>query len=233
MRKTGIPWAAADNYAALDLLPEMTAIVAGDSNHCSILVNELTHSPAVLFQMPRRSPSFQVNLAALTLLARWFEFLQAQGVWDNTRIIIVSDHGRDLQSDYPGNIPLPNGEHLQAYHPLLLVKDFADRTARPAGEPAAMVTDRHFMTNADVPLLATAGIIENPVNPFTGVPLSSRKDGGITLTTSASWAPQKHGVNTFTIGADEWLHVTTDIFKGENWRWENTTLPPPLRCCRL
>ena len=32
----------------------------------------------------------------------------------------------------------------------------------------AFKVDRRFMTNADVPLLAMEGLVEHPVNPFTG-----------------------------------------------------------------
>ena len=49
------------------------------------------------------------------------------------------------------------------YNPLLLVKDFDCNDE--------LKIDDRFMTNADTPLLAFAGLIENPVNPFTGNPI--------------------------------------------------------------
>lgn len=48
---------------------------------------------------------------------------------------------------------------LEFYFPLLMVKDFNSEGYNVSNE---------FMTNADVPTIATSGIIENPVNPFTG-----------------------------------------------------------------
>ena len=40
--------------------------------------------------------------------------------------------------------------------------------------------DEQFMTNADTPSLALSGIIENPINPFTGNPIdSSKKQEGV------------------------------------------------------
>ena len=33
------------------------------------------------------------DMAAFLQLGRWFDSLRGQGVWDNTRIIVVSDHG--------------------------------------------------------------------------------------------------------------------------------------------
>ena len=39
---------------------------------------------------------YHANAAALLRLGEWFDWMREQGVYDNTRIIIVSDHGRDL-----------------------------------------------------------------------------------------------------------------------------------------
>ncbi|HAW15347.1 MAG TPA: hypothetical protein DCW41_01405 [Clostridiales bacterium] len=50
-------------------------------------------------------------------------------------------------------------------NPILLMKDF------DSNDP--WVTDEQFMTNADVPTMATSGVIDNPVNPFTGNPINN------------------------------------------------------------
>ena len=57
------------------------------------------------------------------------------------------------------------------FNPLLLVKDFNSN--------AELTIDRQFMTNADTPTLAMQGLIENPINPFTGNPINSnvKQDG--------------------------------------------------------
>lgn len=119
---------------------------------------------------------YQCNMLAFLQLGRWFDYLKANGVWDNTRIIIVSDHSRylgvlgyDLIEKYPdvehfGKI---NGEvwtETVAYVPMLLVKDFGAKGYK---------TDKTFMTNGDTPVLAMEGLIDHPVNPFTGNPITS------------------------------------------------------------
>lgn len=77
---------------------------------------------------------------------------------DNTRIIIVADHGNNgSQFDY---MLLSNGLDVQLYNPLLLVKDF--------NANGALTTSDEFMTTADVPSIAVKGVIKNPVNPYTG-----------------------------------------------------------------
>jgi arylsulfatase A-like enzyme len=148
-------------------------------------------------------------MAAFLLLAKWFDFLKEKEVYENTRIIIVSDHGSNLHSNYRNNIILPDGEYVQTYNPLLMVKDF-----NKTGE---ITIDDSFMSNADVPLLSLEGIIKNPVNPFTLRPLQEEKGNGITLTTSKFMVPEKHFANTFNIRPDEWLRVHDNIFVPSNW----------------
>ncbi len=101
---------------------------------------------------------YQTNMASLLRIGEWLEYLKEIGVYDNTRIIIASDHGTELgnlnQMDFGVSF---NGGY---YFPLLLVKDF--------GASGDLQTDHTFMTNADLPTLATEGVIANPTNPFTG-----------------------------------------------------------------
>ena len=39
---------------------------------------------------------YQINMAAMLQLANWFDYMRENGVYDNTRIILVADHGRGL-----------------------------------------------------------------------------------------------------------------------------------------
>jgi YidC/Oxa1 family membrane protein insertase len=223
--KESIPVSTIENYAALDILPEITAITGDDTNTLTMLANDLTHEPAFL-QSPDYVPAtnitdkgsgpfaheehYHVNIAALSSLGKWFTFLKENYVYDNTRIIIASDHGRNLYSNFPDNIILPDGTCLEAYTALLLVKDF-----NASGAPTA---DHSFMTNADAPSLAVKGVIPNPVNPFTHVPLRSNKENGVTIATSHVWDFERHGTYQFNIKSEEWLHVHTNIFDLANWK---------------
>jgi YidC/Oxa1 family membrane protein insertase len=211
-------------YIDLDILPEVTGVKDGDKNTYTAIYNTLPHEP-VFFQIPEYTPfetvtdkgsglfanedHYHVNMASFLLLAKWFNYLKANGVYDNTRIIIVSDHGRRIGSSFSDNITLPDGSIVQEYAALLMVKDFS--------ESGKLKTDRSFMTNADVPLIATQGVLEKPVNPFTQKPLESDKSNGITLTTSYKWEFVKHGIYKFHINKDEWLHVHDNIFDPANW----------------
>ena len=100
------------------------------------------------------------NTAALIKLGEWFDYMRANGVYDNTRIIIVADHGRALgQFDDV----ICEGTDIEYFTPLLMVKDF---------NATGFTISDEFMTNADTPALAMADIIENPVNPFTNNPIN-------------------------------------------------------------
>jgi membrane protein insertase Oxa1/YidC/SpoIIIJ len=223
--RSSLPKSTLDNYIALDVLPLITRVDRDGANTFTALVNNITHEPAFLEEpdytipAPRkinaepekhtRPKHYHVTMAALLLLGKWFDFLRENGVYDNTRIIIASDHGSNLQSNYRNNIRLPNGEYVQTYNPLLMFKDF--------NRHGGITSDNAFMSNADVPLLSLGDIIANPVNPFTRKPLAAEKENGITLTTSSGRLPGDHKRNTFAIRPNEWLHVHDNIFDSANW----------------
>jgi hypothetical protein len=216
------------SYTALAALPEITA-VSEEGRNFIILNNDLTHEPA-FFESPTYEPitvvtdrgpgpfadekHFHVNMAAFLLLGAWFDFLKENGVYDNTRIIIVSDHGINV-TVYKNVERLPNGERLEWYQALLLVKDFN----APDTPGEALPVDWTFMTNADVPVLVTEGGIMAPPprNPFTGNPFIPDKKQGVTITTNHLPQLSKHAKTVFDIKPDEWLHVHDNIFDIENW----------------
>jgi len=218
-----------NNYIALDVLEEITEIDSQIFDTYTAINNELTHSPAFL-QFPDYVPAnniinrgngsfaneehYHVNIAAMLLLGKWFDFLKENGVYDNTRIIIVSDHGSPFSDDkFQDNIVLPNNHNFQEFKALLLVKNFNSH--------GRLSVDNSFMTNADVPVIALDDIVKNPVNPWTGKPIKSEKEDGVTIANPLSWEPYRHPVNVFDIRPDAWLHVRANIYAPENWSSEN------------
>ncbi|MCL2295412.1 MAG: YidC/Oxa1 family membrane protein insertase [Spirochaetes bacterium] len=221
--------ATINNFAALYVLPYITEITDENINSAVMFINKLPHSPA-FFEAPYYIPvntitnkgagpfahekHYHVNIASFILLARWFDFLKENGVYDNTRIIIVSDHGgRGANSRFSGNIVLPNGMPLEDYNVLLMLKDFYD--------DFDLRTDNTFMTNADVPHLLTEGLIQDLINPFTGKELIKQKCGGVFVSGSITWNPRHQRGNRLNIGSDEWMHVHTNIFDPANWSMVN------------
>lgn len=113
---------------------------------------------------------YQTNVAAFLKLAEWFDFMRDNAVYDNTKIILVSDHGRDL--GHLSDILYHESESLEMYLPLLMVKDFAENLTTQAKATVTFENDE-FMTNADVVSLAVKDVIQGEVkNPFTGKTIS-------------------------------------------------------------
>jgi CTP:phosphocholine cytidylyltransferase-like protein len=152
-------------------------------------------------------------MAALILLGKWFDYLKQQKVYDNSRIIIASDHGWYLNSKLKNNFVLPNGATLIMFNSLLMVKDFLDDTTLTDTE---IKTDNVFMTQADVPYLASKDIT-NAVNPFTQSPLFHDKVDGIKITTVAKWEGTDFRKYKWAIHSNQWLHVHDNIFDPGNW----------------
>lgn len=158
---------------------------------------------------------YQTDMAAFIQLGKWFDYLRENGVWDNTRIIIVADHGypirlQDVIMDEPDNI-IEGYEDTTAVNPLLMIKDFDSREYS--------VSDT-FMTTADVPAEAFKDLINNPVNPFTGNPIdeSGKEADELRCLLTDEDINKNHG-NTF---ADPiWFTLKNKyMFDPDNWTYE-------------
>lgn len=215
--------ALVNNYAVLDYLSELTDFT-GSKNTYTFIVNELTHEPAFLMP-PDYVPSLKIkdygngpyskdihyhaNIGALLRLAEYFDYLKQNGVYDNTRIIIVSDHATGVHTPkFTGDFPL--GDPV-TFNPILFFKDF-DKTG-------SLQEDNTFMTNADVPSLSVKDLYPDAVNKYTGHKIISNwKEKGIILTDTQTWNPDDQNKNTFKVRDDDWYFVKEDITKPENWK---------------
>ncbi|GHV79753.1 membrane protein [Spirochaetia bacterium] len=211
-----------NDYAFLDILPDLTTIQSDNATYTAIY-SHLPHTTTFL-QPPDYTPTqtitdhgtsilkddsrYHMTMASFIMLHKWFAFLKEGGVYDNIRIILASDHGRG-NTNYPGNITLPNGGKLQSYNALLMVKDF------DAKDGDALSVDDSFMTNADAALFAARGIAAE--NPFTGKTLEPVKENGVTITTIGALSTYRHSKYGYTISNDQWLHVHDTIFDPANW----------------
>lgn len=90
-----------------------------------------------------------------------------------------------------------------------MVKDF--------NAEGSIKTDMTFMTNADVPSLALKDLIENPVNPFTGNPITQdAKKQPVYIAISGT---QLLGSNAyqFFIDPKQDFYVHGNLFDPKNW----------------
>ncbi len=239
------------SYNVLDNMDTMTTISEEEENTYMFLRSNITHEPVVL-QEPYYEPSstvdnsayypqedktitdgetsfllsdehtlshYHANVAALMLLGEWFDYLRDSGVYDNTRIILVSDHGRDLGLFDDDPDPLRRTEY---YRPMLLVKDF---------NATGFTTSDAFMTNGDVPTLTLDGLIDSPVNPFTGNPINSNyklENDKHHVLISRKWDVNENNGTQFL--EDLWATVSGNVGEKENWTYHSdpAVLPPDL-----
>lgn len=232
-----------DPYNVLQNLSYMTSVTEEETNTFLFMVNETPHGPTLL-QTPDYTPSYYVdntkydaentdrftvgdksieittemqmthyhaNMASLLEVGRWLDYLRENGVYDNTKIILVSDHASPLyhyeELDHGGTSWVYNVEY---YYPLLMVKDFGSKEFTVSTE---------FMTNADVPTLAAQGLIENPVNPFTGklINMDEKFAHDQFIIMSEKWQLEEN--NGYTYLASKWASVHDDIWVKDNWKF--------------
>lgn len=240
-------------YNVLTSLPEITDVSEGDRNTFMMISNDTTHEPCML-QLPDYTPEqsvdnsayadmfengyvidgkklrmedevqvihYQSNMAAMIQLGKWFDYLRENGVYDNTRIIIVSDHGRNLWQMDEAIMNLDDGTELDSeyFRALLMVKDF---------NATGFTTSDEFMTNADTPTLALSGLVDNPVNPFTGKAItdSEKTAHDQYILESHIWDVSENNGNTFRPGS--WFALRPgDSWDVSNWSRNavNSVLP--------
>lgn len=163
---------------------------------------------------------YHSNIASLMRLGEWFDELRAAGVYDNTRIILVSDHGSNL-GVFDNTSSIRSTEY---YRPLLMVKDFG---------ATGFTTSHEFMTVADTPTLSLDGLVENPVNPFTGNAINSdykEENDSHHIIVSEQWSVKLNNGKQFF--ADTWATLKgNEVADKSAWTYHDkkTTLPPDLK----
>ena len=162
----------------------------------------------IVLRNTTQTTHYHVNMSAFLELGKWMDYLKENGVYDNTRIILVADHGFSTKQ-YPDKVLGDRYyDDILLYNPLLMVKDFNSDSFK---------TDERLMTNADTPLLASDGLISHPVNPFTGTGLEQAVDKDENIFVSASHEFNIHKNNGTRYKPDEWLMVHGDVREKENW----------------
>jgi YidC/Oxa1 family membrane protein insertase len=214
-----------NGYSVLDYLPRLTDFNTDYDNTTVLFVNNTTHEgsflqapdyrPAIFVTNYGESPfkkekAYHINAASIKRLSDWFEYLKENDVYDNTRIIIVSDHGPE--PNFVTKLGLPF--NADQFNPLLMVKDF--------NASGPIKTDNSFMSNADVPSFALRDIITNPVNPYTGKAINmDAKQKPLYIAMSASIHLGKGNNTQITFDPKKDYYVHDNIFDPKNWTKAN------------
>lgn len=176
-----------NSMATLYYLPELTDFISCN-NTFTIIENELPHRPTLLnipeYEVPLNKNDsvvknnvyknfnqldlmdYDVNIAAFKQASKFIRYLKENGIYDNTRIIIVSDHG--YYHHYTTFDDFENPIVPSQFNCLLMFKDFN------SNEP--LKTDMTFMTNADTLFFAKKDLEISNINPFTKKEFQQDKD---------------------------------------------------------
>lgn len=232
-----------DSYSVIDSLPQLTNVSDDDSNNVLLLHSLMTHCPnelqlpdytpnsvinnkgletkireavgydPLILDTSRKLSHYHTDIAFAVELGKFCDYLREQGVYDNTRIIVVSDHGHrnvgcieDLVFD-ESNL---NFDGMR-YNPLLMVKDF---------NSTGFTTSNEFMANADTPTLALKDLVDDPVNPYTGKQINNDEKTAHPqrITTSRLWkTTESQSGNVFDTHDSPWVTVHDNIYDKNNW----------------
>ena len=246
-RARGMDYTFMKNYSVLTKLPEYTNI-RDEGRNTFMMIDNCTSHESTLLQEPDYTPAmeidntafesgdtiirqgldgttlelttshqvkhYHVNMAALLKMADWFDYMRENGVYDNTRIILVSDHGFRMDGLFGLQLSSNKPMDMHYFCPLLMVKDF--------GSTGFTVDDSTFMTNADTPLLALEGLVENPVNPFTGKALSDATKYLPEQLIAFEGDVRPYRNNGYTFKKLTWYANSNDIFDPSAWRYVGT-----------
>lgn len=217
-----------DNYSEIDLFPELFDS-SSEKNAFFLLDNEANHE-SILLQAPDYVPvenvtdfgpggkdeTYSSMVGVLKRFADFMDFLKENNLYDNTKIILVSDHGMSCDTGVFDNKTQNFPFYKENMTASLLVKDFSNR--------GKLKEDYAFMTNADTPALALKGIDGKALNPFTKNPLDVNFIGGgitkndfIKMSNAPAESTRIRKNARFNIKDDEWYTVKDNIFDDKNW----------------
>lgn len=212
-----------NNYTPVYYFNDLTDFTNEKSSFI-LIDNEMVHDPIKLeppLYLPENSlknekksdqPSDEAKTTMISLFknySRFLTYLKENNVYDNTRIIIVSDHGMEVESNLFNEHDI-GGLKKEQVIATLLVKDFNDK--------GNLKVDDSFMTNADTPSIALENLIANPKNPFTGNNLKvndKAKYTKITMGDAESTLNRRH--TQFKINDNQWSYVKDNIYIDSNW----------------
>ncbi len=212
------------NYAMLSSIKDFVSIEE-EGNYYNILHNMMTHEPnffnsdylpsysalpvsdddLYIYKDENSVRHFYVNVASINILIDFINFLKDNEVYDNTKIILVSDHGRLLNTTVFTN---ENIQFASWYNALLMCKDF--------NRKGSIKVDTNFMTIADMPYLAVKHI-DSVKNPFNNKLITNDyKNNGAYIINLNSFEIKNQLKNSYNF--DNYYFVKDNIFDINNWK---------------
>ena len=167
-------------------------------------LNEADDNDMIIYKDDISIRHFYVNIASINCMTNFINYLKENDIYDNTKIIIVSDHAIGVNTTSTNK----NINFINSYNALLMYKDFNAR-----GE---IKIETNFMTIADMPYLATKHIpnIKNPFN--NNLITNDYKNNGVYLINVNTWKSEGQFSNRYNFNV--YYHVKDNIFDINNWK---------------
>jgi len=220
-----------NHLAYLSLLRKLTTVDMGKPTF-RFIGSELTHSPWAIdeelklttkttggrryfpeynFELVDRDGPYYASARALVELAKFFDWMRENEVFNASKIVIVSDHGFYGPSPLWPKLPViraRNGDGVEgsaAYHSLLMVKDF--------NSELELKQDERLMSTADTAaiVLSSLGDAEWIEKDFTRGPAQSRE----VVTTLTPVPPEKNRKDSYKI--EYQFSISSDPSEPGNW----------------
>lgn len=205
-----------------------------NGNYYNILHNMITHEPyffnsdylpylesknvkdedLLIYKDENSVRHFYANVASINVLIDFIDFLKENDVYDNTKIIFISDHSYpDVRSDIHN---LNESKFINVFNALLVYKNFNSR--------GDIKIDTNFMTIADVPYLASKHI-SNIKNVFNdNIITNDYKTNGAYIVILEDIFPNNNLKQSYNF--NYFYHVKNNIYNYSNWskykiNWKN------------
>ena len=214
-----------EEYALLQALTNLTKINE-DENCFNFIHSDTTHEPfnynsdykpsleikdvpeedLEFFENDFSARSYYSTVASFRELSNFFKFLKENDIYDNTKIIITSDHSGYFN---PSIFNEKEMREFKVFNAMMFVKDFNCR--------GSIISNGDFMTIADIPFLATKHLLNEAKNPFTGnIITNDYKTNGVNIILTKHSDPK--GNFKTRLDFDYYYHVKENIFDIDNWK---------------
>ncbi len=219
---------ALESWAFLDLMKDISN-TNETQNTFKYFHNYITHEPyamskeGVLQKEEYPDPSAGDNIhgdnayysakAAILATARWIDWLKKEKIYDNTMIILVSDHGHPF-TESPMITPDFKNQDITSN---IFTRSQAFLMVKKFNNDKDFKTDWRFMSNGDIPsiICEAAGIYNEKIgkDPTTGEPLQNRV---LDTFRTKSWR-WEHLVRSSKFDVVWHYQVKDSIFNDKNW----------------
>ena len=158
--------------------------------------DDFTHKPHIDYKYAYQH--YDTESCAMKYLTHFVANLKNLGIYDNTQIFIVSDHGGTSAI----NIPISSRPDA-----LLLFKDFGAR--------GKLKIDNHLMANYDIPSIFCANLKNGCPSVGQNILTNYPANREIIHTIPSAWQLERHRKNEWYI--TKAYKVSKNIYSAENW----------------